>query len=220
MLWRLRLRLLRHDLASDLRRHRDVVIILLSLLPFGVEFVGWPFAAIGRATAHSVAQALAGMALLAAGAASWAHAFRRSLGGGGFYGYLRCLPIPRAELRRLDTLVLLIANFPLCASLGSGMAQSSSCSATDHGCMALYGLRIAFAFGACLLVQIATLRRAWEGIAMAVAACAWLSIALWVQSRAPAIALTCAGVVFCIAVLSGRRPWPHRSSRPARGRTT
>ncbi|AOJ07928.1 hypothetical protein WS71_11940 [Burkholderia mayonis] len=220
MLWRLRLRLLRHDLASDLRRHRDVVIILLSLLPFGVEFVGWPFAAIGRVTAHSVAPALIGMALLAAGAASWAHAFRRSLGGGGFYGYLRCLPIPRAELRRLDTLVLLIANFPLCASLGSGIVQSPGCSASDHGCMSLYGLRIAFAFGVCLLVQIAMLRRARDSVAMTVAACAWLLTTLWVQSRTPAIALTCAGVVFCIAVLSGQRPWSRRSSRPTGGEAT
>ncbi len=108
VIWRMRWRMLRHDMATDIRRHRDAILIMLGVLPLAPQAVSWPFVTLGNLETAPVLGCVLAYAVLIGVAGGWTYAFRGTLGGGGFHQFVRTLPVPATYLRFMDSLVLTV----------------------------------------------------------------------------------------------------------------
>lgn len=208
-LYTLRMRLLKQNIAADIRRHRDAIIIVASILPLGPSLVAWPLATLGNLGAEAAWRVAAALALMTSITALWVHAFRRTIGGEGFYNYLRTLPIPRVQFRRLDSLSLLVMNLPLWLTVLLALAERHATGpAAAPGY--LYAARIVLACCVFMLVQCYVLRRARGALWLAVGCtCCLVASAMPADSSLAGMgvaAAIAAAIAAALGFLSGL-PW-------------
>lgn len=120
MLRRQRFTYLKSQFGDHARRHKEVVLVLVTTLPIFPDLLGWPIATIAlvntslfQADISTVIRDILVLLGLIVGAILWVYTFKDAIGGSRFYDYLRTLPIGRSHLDRLDFVALIITNFPL-----------------------------------------------------------------------------------------------------------
>ena len=208
-LYTLRMRLLKQNLAADIHRHRDAIIIVASILPLGPSLVAWPLTTLGNLGTETAWRVASALALMTSITALWVHAFRRTIGGAGFYDYLRTLPIPRVQFRRLDSLSLLVTNFPLWLTVFLALAQRHA-TGPAAAPWYLYAERILLACCVFVLVQFYVLRRARSALWLALGCtCCLIASATHAESSLAGMgvaAAVAAAIAAALGFLSGL-PW-------------
>lgn len=147
-----------------LRRWQALILAVAVLAPAGAsalsqaETLGWPVLAL-LSSEHGIVQRYALLCLYQALAVAWALMQRDPIDGGDFMCFAHSLPLSPAGKRKIDTIILLVANSPLLlfplAALAWLFARHGVFAASLHGIFIVQFLALAVA------AQLACLERAY-----------------------------------------------------------
>lgn len=147
-----------------LRRWQALILAVAVLAPAGAsalsqaETLGWPVLVL-LSPEHGIVQRYALLCLYQALAVVWALMQRDAISGGDFMCFAHSLPLSPARKRKIDTIILLVANSPLLlfplAALAWLFAQRDAFAASLHGICIAQFLALAVA------AQLACLEQAY-----------------------------------------------------------
>jgi hypothetical protein len=155
------------------------------------------------APGHDAGWRSACIALLMAACALWAHMQRGQIGGGGFMAFTASLPFTPRQRRRVDLMVLLLADTPLLLMMLAALATTAA-----RGGGPGHVLLLAALVPLALAAQLAALERRPAAVLPVAAACLLLA-AGFATRFGPALSVSVA-VLACIALW--RAPWPRAAA--------